>query len=67
MVRGRLQPGRRGLKPAAFCPGAPAHASSIGPVSAVQSKASGDDRITLDDGRVVIGSRRYRDAAAAGA
>jgi DNA-binding LytR/AlgR family response regulator len=34
-------------------------------IGAFKLKASGDVEITLDDGRVVIGSRRDRDAPAA--
>ncbi|MBU2607018.1 MAG: LytTR family transcriptional regulator [Alphaproteobacteria bacterium] len=65
MVRGTLATWEARLKSRGF---ARVHRSRLvnrARIGGFKSKASGDVEITLDDGRVVIGSRRYRDALAA--
>jgi hypothetical protein len=62
MVRGTLATWAMRLKSHGF---ARVHRSRLvnrARIGAFKPKASGDVEITLDDGRVVIGSRRYRDA-----
>ena len=67
MVRGTLATWEARLKSHGF---ARVHRSRLvnrARIGAFKPKASGDVEITLDDGRVVMGSRRYRDALAAAA
>lgn len=62
MVRGTLAAWEARLAALGFVRVHRSRLVNRGRVSAIRPTASGDVEITLDDGRVVAGSRRYRDA-----